>query len=107
MNDGGGINNGPRRMDRLAVERAHLRDLPNDGVVEIRIGAKTEVKFVCAIKYVLKLRFKLGNGKRFVGAKLFLRAFNSGATSHPNLLLRVTRTNEQGVLLVSAGCDDG
>ena len=59
VNDRRGIDDGSRRMNRLAIERAHLRNLADDRVVEIGVDAEAVVKFVSAVENVLKLLFKL------------------------------------------------
>src|SRR5688500_12463130 len=59
MNDRGRIDYRLRRMDRFAIERAHARNLPYDGVVEIGINAEAVVEFFCAIENLVELFIKL------------------------------------------------
>src|SRR6266404_8484804 len=94
-------------MDRLAIERTHLRNLLNDFVVQVWVSAEAIIKFLRAIEDFLKFSFKLFDGKRFVRAKLALCAFNAGATAYPDLLFRIARPHEQGVFVFPRRSDHG
>ncbi len=107
VNDSRGIDNHTRGMNRLPVHRAHLRNLANDCVVEIRVYTEAVVKLFSAVENVLQLLGKLRDGKRFVGAEITFRAFNAGAAPNPDFLFRIARAHEKRVLVFSSRRDNG
>src|SRR6185369_11583262 len=89
-----------RRMNGLAIYCTHARDLFDDRVVELAIHAETVVKHVCAVEKFRQLRLKLPGWKCLSRAKLTLRAFDTRATSVPDLSFRISRPHKQRVFFV-------
>src|SRR5688572_14309930 len=93
-------------MNRLAVQRPHLGYLANDGTIQFGVDSQAVIEILRAIENILQFRFKLRDGKRFIRAKLFPGSLKTGATSDPNLLLRIAWSDKQRVFLISSGRDD-
>src|SRR5215211_6647196 len=89
VNDRRRIDNRLGRMNRLAIQRAHARDLLDDRVVEIAVRTKPVIKYVSTVEKLRQLRLKLCDRKRLFRTKLALRAFDTCAAPVPNLTFRI------------------
>ena len=98
VNDRRRIDNRLRWMNRLAIQRTHAADLFNDPVVEISIDAQPVIEHVSAIEKLGQLPVKLLDRKSLIRPKLTLRAFNTGATTVPNLSFWISWSHKQRVL---------
>jgi hypothetical protein len=108
VEDGAGVGDGVRRLDALAPQRAHPRELADDRQVEFGLpGAEPVVEAVRAVEEVGQLLLKLLDGEGGVGAELLLRALDAGPPPRPDLLLGVARADEEREALVLRRRDDG
>ena len=106
VNDGGGIDDRLRGMDRFPIQATHRRDLANDLFVEILLHPEAVIQHLSSVQNFAQLAVKLLNWKRLLRAEFALRTFDARATPVPNLTFRIARPDKQDILVRLAGPDD-
>ena len=100
VNDRTGIDNRPRRLERLPIRFPHQRELANDFLIHFGRGVTERVvESRRAIQNLGELFIELRQRKRFVGVVVAYCAVDPGAIAFPNFAFAIARTNEQRELL--------